>query len=92
MKRSVAALAIGTLLLLTDGNQLPGKPPPELRDLFNGNDLTGWSCKGRGEWKTDQVVASDGVIKPSVNGKFINGIRGSTQMKGYLCRAATELD
>jgi hypothetical protein len=42
-------------------------------------------CKGRGEWNTYDVVAVDGVIKLSVNGKFVNGIRGTTQKKGYLC-------
>ena len=42
-------------------------------------------CKGRGEWNTYDVVAIDGVIKLSVNGKFVNGISRSTQKKGYLC-------
>jgi hypothetical protein len=42
-------------------------------------------CKGRGEWNTYDVVAVDGVIKLAVNGKFVNGIRGSSQKKGYLC-------
>ena len=42
-------------------------------------------CKGRGEWNTYDVVAVDGVIKLSVNGKFVNGVRGATQKKGYLC-------
>lgn len=42
-------------------------------------------CKGRGEWNTYDVVAVDGVIKLSVNGKFVNGISASTQKKGYLC-------
>ena len=42
-------------------------------------------CKGRGEWNTYDVVAVDGVIKLSVNGKFVNGFRGSSQKKGYLC-------
>lgn len=42
-------------------------------------------CKGRGEWNTYDVVCVDGVIKLSVNGKFVNGIRESTQKKGYLC-------
>ncbi|MDX5476822.1 MAG: DUF1080 domain-containing protein, partial [Cyclobacteriaceae bacterium] len=27
----------------------------------------------------------DGVIKLSVNGKFVNGISQSTQRKGYIC-------
>jgi len=42
-------------------------------------------CKGRGEWNTYTVIAVDGVIKLSVNGKFVNGISRSTQKKGYLC-------
>jgi hypothetical protein len=42
-------------------------------------------CKGRGEWNTYDVIAVDGVIKLSVNGKVVNGIRASTQKKGYLC-------
>ena len=42
-------------------------------------------CKGRGEWNTYDVIAVDGVIKLSVNGKFVNGISRSTQRKGYLC-------
>ena len=42
-------------------------------------------CKGRGEWNTYDVVCVDGVIKLSVNGKFVNGISRSSQKKGYLC-------
>ena len=42
-------------------------------------------CKGKGEWNTYDVVCVDGVIKLSVNGKFVNGIQGSTQKKGYIC-------
>jgi hypothetical protein len=30
-------------------------------------------------------VCVDGVIKLSVNGKFVNGISRSSQKKGYLC-------
>jgi hypothetical protein len=41
--------------------------------------------KGRGEWNTYDIVAVDGVIKLSVNGKFVNGISRSSQKKGYLC-------
>ena len=43
---------------------------------------------GRGNWNVYDVVAVDGVIKLSVNGKFVNGVRGSTQKKGYLCLEA----
>ena len=42
-------------------------------------------CKGKGEWNTYDVVCVDGVIKLSVNGKFVNGISQSTQRLGYLC-------
>jgi hypothetical protein len=42
-------------------------------------------CKGRGEWNVYDVVAVDGVMKLSVNGKFVNGFSHSTQKKGYLC-------
>ena len=45
-------------------------------------------CKGKGEWNTYEVVCVDGVIKLAVNGKFVNGISGSTQKKGYLCLEA----
>ncbi|SDM88525.1 3-keto-disaccharide hydrolase [Kriegella aquimaris] len=40
---------------------------------------------GKGIWNTYDVVCVDGVIKLSVNGKFVNGISKSTQKKGYLC-------
>jgi len=42
-------------------------------------------CKGRGEWNTYDVVCVDGVVKLSVNGKFVNGLARATQKKGYLC-------
>ncbi len=45
-------------------------------------------CKGKGEWNTYDVVCVDGTIKLSVNGKFVNGIRESTQRKGYMCLEA----
>lgn len=42
-------------------------------------------CKGKGEWNTYDVVAVDGNVKLSINGKFVNGIRDSSVKKGYLC-------
>lgn len=41
-------------------------------------------CKGKGEWNVYDVVAVDGVVKLSVNGKFVNGVSKATQRKGYL--------
>jgi len=42
-------------------------------------------CKGKGEWNVYDVICVDGVIKLAVNGKFVNGISGSSVKKGYLC-------
>ena len=42
-------------------------------------------CKGRGNWNVYDVVCVDGVIKLSVNGKFVNGISKSSKKKGYIC-------
>ncbi|MEE2886357.1 MAG: DUF1080 domain-containing protein [Planctomycetota bacterium] len=42
-------------------------------------------CKGKGEWNSYVVVCVDGVVKLSVNGKFVNGVRNSSVRKGYLC-------
>ena len=42
-------------------------------------------CKGKGQWNVYDVVAVDGTVKLSVNGKFVNGIRGASVKKGYLC-------
>lgn len=42
-------------------------------------------CKGVGEWNRYVVVAVDGNVKLSVNGKFVNGIRDASCRRGYLC-------
>jgi hypothetical protein len=42
-------------------------------------------CKGKGEWNTYDVVCVDGTVKLSINGKFVNGVSGSSIKKGYLC-------
>jgi hypothetical protein len=42
-------------------------------------------CKGAGEWNKYVIVAVDGTVKLSINGKFVNGIRDSSVKKGYLC-------
>lgn len=42
-------------------------------------------CKGKGEWNKYVVVAVDGTVKLSVNGKFVNGLRASERKKGYIC-------
>ena len=42
-------------------------------------------CMGKGQWNTYDVVAVDGVVKLSVNGKFVNGISAASVKKGYIC-------
>lgn len=42
-------------------------------------------CQGRGHWNIYDVVCVDGVIKLSVNGKFVNGISKAAVKKGYIC-------
>jgi hypothetical protein len=45
-------------------------------------------CKGKGEWNVYDAVCVDGVVKLSVNGKFVNGISQASYKKGYLCLEA----
>lgn len=45
-------------------------------------------CKGKGEWNKYVIVAVDGTVKLSVNGKFVNGLRASGRKKGYICLEA----
>ena len=45
-------------------------------------------CKGKGEWNKYIVVAVDGTVKLSVNGKFVNGLSKSERKKGYICLEA----
>ena len=42
-------------------------------------------CKGKGQWNKYVVVAVDGTVKLSVNGKFVNGISKASVKKGYIC-------
>ena len=42
-------------------------------------------CKGKGQWNQYTIVCVDGVIKLSVNGKFVNGISKASIKKGYIC-------
>ena len=47
-----------------------------------------YRCKGAGEWNKYVVVAVDGNVKLSINGKFVNGIRDCSEQFGYLCLEA----
>lgn len=45
-------------------------------------------CLGKGNWNKYVVVAVDGTVKLSVNGKFVNGLRITERKKGYICLEA----
>jgi hypothetical protein len=80
----------------------PNHPGYVSGELFGANGLTAipdnprgersmsteMRCKGMGEWNKYVVVCVDGTIKLSINGKFVNGMRGSSVRKGYLCLEA----
>ena len=42
-------------------------------------------CKGGGEWNHYRVVANNGSIKLSVNGKEVSGVSECKPRKGYIC-------
>jgi len=42
-------------------------------------------CLGKEQWNRYVIVAVDGTVKLSVNGKFVNSIRNASIRKGYLC-------
>ena len=44
-----------------------------------------YRCKPKGKWNKYIVVAVDGVVKLSINGKFVNGVQQASVKKGYLC-------
>lgn len=45
-------------------------------------------CLGVGQWNKYVIVAVDGSVKLSVNGKFVNGISQASVRKGYICLEA----
>ncbi len=49
-------------------------------------------CKGVGEWNHYSIVAINGTVNLSINGKFVNSIRNSSKKKGYLCLEAEGSD
>ena len=77
----------------------PNHPGYVSGELFGANGLeivpenprgrrsmsTEFRCNGAGEWNVYDVVAVDGVVKLSINGKFVNGVSQSSVRKGYLC-------
>lgn len=67
------------LLTATPDNPRPESPngPRSVSKEFR--------CKGVGEWNSYSIVAINGTVNLSINGKFVNSIRNSSIKKGYLC-------
>ena len=42
-------------------------------------------CLGKGQWNRYVIVAVDGTVKLSVNGRFVNSIRNASFRRGYIC-------
>ena len=61
----------------------PWDPGPQALGCWLPFGRPGGSPKG--EWNVYDVVCVDGVVKLSVNGKFVNGISNVQWKKGYLC-------
>jgi hypothetical protein len=59
-------------------------PDNRMGETNRSNSLE-FRSKGKGNWNTYVVVCVDGVIKLSVNGKFVNGVSKASQKKGYIC-------
>jgi hypothetical protein len=47
-----------------------------------------YRCKGAGEWNHYTIVAINGSVNLSINGKYVNSIRNCSKKKGYLCLEA----
>jgi hypothetical protein len=78
---AVTASSHGDLFSIWGATCTPDRPHP-----------TGWArclpsenrAKGGGEWNHYKVVANNGVIKLSVNGKEVSGVSKCNPRKGYL--------
>lgn len=77
----VTATSHGDLFSVSGAKCKPDRPHPAgwERCLPSENN-----CKGGGEWNHYRVVAKDGVIKLTVNGKEVSGISECNPRKGYL--------
>lgn len=80
--RPPIAYVHGELFGVGDVKTVPDNPRGERSKSIENR------CLGQGQWNTYTVVAVDGTIKLSINGKFVNGISQSTKRKGYLCLEA----
>ena len=78
MKR-FACVLLGGFLLVLSGSRARGLPVPEFRDLFNGQDLTGWVNVNTAE---DTWRVKDGLLICS--GHPIGVMRSEKQYENFI--------
>lgn len=61
------------------------EPDNPFKHIPSRSDPLESRVKGKGEWNKYTIICIDGILKLSVNGKFVNGIRSSNRKKGYIC-------
>lgn len=65
---------------------LQGTTPDNPSEIASGRSYSlEKRVNGTGEWNRYVIVCVDGILKLSVNGKFVNGIRSPERKKGYIC-------
>ena len=75
------ATSHGDIFSIWGAKCVPDRPHPKgIERCLPSEDRV----KGAGEWNHYRVVANDGVIKLSVNGKEVSGVSKCNPRKGYL--------
>ncbi len=77
----VTATSHGDLFSIWGAHCKPDRPHPLGWERCLPSE---YRAKGGGEWNHYKVVANDGVIKLSVNGKEVSGVSHCNPRKGYL--------
>jgi hypothetical protein len=77
----VTATSHGDLFSIWGAKCTPDRPHPNKAERCLPSENR---AKGGGEWNHYKVVANDGVIKLSVNGKEVSGVSKCNPRKGYL--------
>jgi hypothetical protein len=81
----VTATSHGDLFSIWGATCVPDRPHPTGAQRCLPSE---YRAKGEGEWNHYRVVAKDGVIKLSVNGKEVSGVSKCSPRKGYLALEA----
>ena len=77
----VTASSHGDLFSVSGAKCKPDRPHPQGWERCIPSEF---AAKGGGEWNHYRVVANDGAIKLTVNGKAVSGISECSPRKGYL--------